>query len=492
MKKLSKTKKTNRTIFKTTTIFFTVALLFLGLSKVASAAYTGSSPTWTTTPDYDSVSGCISKATAGDTINVAQGTETWNSQLVINKGIYLIGAGIGKTVITSNYNNTGYTGLIVYRPTNYAADEPFRLSGFTIDGDFKCGCVHIVNQHTTPITKVRIDHNRFTKGYQLYVIIDGLIFGVADNNTIDWVRHMDSDCLDHFGLGGNPAGIDSWRYTTFAVGSANNWYWEDNTINWDHSSGGASGDVFDCCHGARYAARYNTINDVSTCSLGATNLSPVFNNHGNQNAGEYSSMGAEIYRNTVNTNQYTNRMISHRGGQMIAFDNIATGSAVAWSPDVVREDANGCDYSCSVPVNQIDGTPQHPHDSYMWGDRYHGTTKLTYSIDMTLNYNSGCGPGEPYRVVPQEDKDVWLEKSSFNGTTGMGVGLLSARPSTCTEGVAYWATDQGDWNKSGSGVQGVLYKCTSQDNWEVYYTPLHYPHPLRVPEFPKDLRVISK
>jgi len=45
--------------------------------------------------------------------------------------------------------------------------------------------------------------------------------------------------------------------------------------------------------------------------------------------------------------------------------------------------------------------------------------------------------------------------------------------------VGYWATDQGSWNQSGSGGQGVLYKCTATNTWTLYYTPYTYPHPLQ-------------
>ena len=78
----------------------------------------------------------------------------------------------------------------------------------------------------------------------------------------------------------------------------------------------------------------------------------------------------------------------------------------------------------------------------------------------------------------------------FNGTTacdagsdtyscGVGIGILANRPTSCTPGVAYWATDQGNWNTSGNAFgQGVLYKCTTTNNWASSYQPYTYPHPL--------------
>jgi hypothetical protein len=76
--------------------------------------------------------------------------------------------------------------------------------------------------------------------------------------------------------------------------------------------------------------------------------------------------------------------------------------------------------------------------------------------------------------------------SPFDGTTGTGWGPLANRPTTCTAGVAYFATDQGSWNTSASnpygvqqnGADGVLYVATAPDTWTLYYTPYTYPHPL--------------
>jgi hypothetical protein len=76
------------------------------------------------------------------------------------------------------------------------------------------------------------------------------------------------------------------------------------------------------------------------------------------------------------------------------------------------------------------------------------------------------------------ERDVYEHNGSFDGTAGVGVGVVGNRPATCTTGVAYWATDEGEWWADNPGADGRLYKCTATDTWTLYYTPFEYPHPL--------------
>lgn len=74
--------------------------------------------------------------------------------------------------------------------------------------------------------------------------------------------------------------------------------------------------------------------------------------------------------------------------------------------------------------------------------------------------------------------------SPFSGTSGVGWGTLANRPSTCTQGTGYWATDQGNWNLSTQTLadgtsQGELFICGAS-GWPgtASYVPYTYPHPL--------------
>jgi hypothetical protein len=69
--------------------------------------------------------------------------------------------------------------------------------------------------------------------------------------------------------------------------------------------------------------------------------------------------------------------------------------------------------------------------------------------------------------------------SPFDGSSGAGHGTLALRPTSCTTGVGYFATDQGNWNQSDNGFgQGEFFVCTATNTWSLHYTPYTYPHPL--------------
>lgn len=115
----------------------------------------------------------------------------------------------------------------------------------------------------------------------------------------------------------------------------------------------------------------------------------------------------------------------------------------------------------------------------------------TYSWSTTFNVSPGFGIifSDTARVI--QNRDYYAESQGqaaqsnattpFDGTTSLGIGhgTLARRPTTCTTGVGYFATDQGSWNSSGNGFgNGLFYECTSTNTWTLEYTPYSYPHPL--------------
>jgi hypothetical protein len=124
-------------------------------------------------------------------------------------------------------------------------------------------------------------------------------------------------------------------------------------------------------------------------------------------------------------------------------------------------DASLWDFSTPAPIQQR--APM-----YAWNNKGNGGVEMPFEV---LDF---C----PENLIHiQENREFYNYTETFDGTSGVGIGTLANRPSTCTPGVGYWATDAGTWNQNGE--DGILYKCTSPNNWEIYYEPLMYPHPLR-------------
>jgi hypothetical protein len=121
---------------------------------------------------------------------------------------------------------------------------------------------------------------------------------------------------------------------------------------------------------------------------------------------------------------------------------------------------------------------------YFWNNLINGSE---FDID-----NSGLN------TWIRQDRDWYTTNSAFNGTAGVGSGPIASRPSTCTTGVAYWATNEGEWNSLQAGPDGRLYKCTATNTWSLYYTPYPYPHPWQgsgtapeAPGPPSNLRITT-
>ena len=111
-----------------------------------------------------------------------------------------------------------------------------------------------------------------------------------------------------------------------------------------------------------------------------------------------------------------------------------------------------------------------PHQAlepaYAWGNVYKGGNE-THQLNLASQY-----------PTIRENRDYYNQKAPFDATAGVGVGTLADRPKTCTPGVGYWATDQGEWDSTHKGPDGQLYLCTAPNAWSLYYKPYPYPHPL--------------
>lgn len=449
---------------------YIAAVLFsLLLSAVAVASCTGSSPNWTSTPDYSSVSTCFTNASRGDTITVSSGSATWSSTLIITHGITLAGQGVGNTVITSGFSDV--TPLIFVEPdsTAIANSENIKITGFTFDGNNAAQRLFAISgagvSATVAYKSIIIGNNKFQNVVSGAGVIytNGQVRGVIYGNTFDRcdiiIRPLGSD---------NTTESANTAYNNFSYGSADNLYFENNTIQYSSSytSGDGNPGWVESGQGGRVVVRFNTWNMTNTSPSEYWDIHGFQNWNGTANSGQTGTMIVEYYSNTVLSGGGY-RWIDHRGSWGIFFNNTFIGYT---NPSI---DVN--QYYAGVPggsgcTADINPTPTNynpvVNNTYVFNNIVNGTLK-----GMTPgSIGNGCGIAE--------NSNYWNEQTSFNGVVGVGYGLLSSRPATCTKGVGYWATDQGGWNNSGSGGQGVFYKCTSTNTWSLYYTPYTYPHPL--------------
>jgi len=404
------------------------------------------------------VGNAVTASTHADTVVVPEGTCTWSSALTITRAITLRGAGATKTTIRSG----GVGGhLLVYRPDalSVTTQAKFELVGFTFDmGNNGDGGI-MVDSTNSPIRNVVIHDNTFrnqtSTKYSVSAVWIGEhsdVYGVLYSNTFENVQNVSRN----YG-----AYAKSWNETIFTFGSENNFYWEDNTLltgNTKFHSGG---------HGGRYVMRFNNY------AFAGSTYEVVWDVHGNQPGGIYGTMGCEIYNNSV-TLEHQTAVFDQRGGSCMFFQNTITGSKARVSEWKVREEY---DDSISPEDNP---QPQHVSDSYYFLNTSEGASRAVIETQDCCN-------------AIAENQQFWNYTDKFDGRVGVGAGPISARPASCTAGVAYWATDEGEWNSRQPGPDGQLYKCTATNTWTLCYRPYPYPHPLRIgspPAAPTNLRVV--
>lgn len=462
----------------------------------------------------------------GTTLTVPSGTCTWSStaSMTVTHSLTILGAGnqsvTGGGDLTIIVDGLSYTGPDPYLITLHMNGTSFRLSGFTFRGSGGSSCTFqtfngmMTLDGSSP--SVRIDHNHWDHINNLAFTTSGSWTGVLDHNIGDGCAG--SGWRDT--TSGN--GDADWNTATNLGTSGTNWrYYETNQFN---------GFGNDFRAGGRMVYRFNT----QTSTVGTEPLQT----HGTGSFGNQRGGRAwEVYKNTFNSPSYESdvsfAIISGTGvvwgntylpssptstqgfKQFLRLQSIRkddnsgvypqsatpagwgycgttfTGTGSGWDQNNPASSGYRCLDNPGTGVsdlltgnfpNKVDnstGTLTWPNQAsepiYEWMDTW------SPPPGGGAAYISNTGGS---RIVQNSDYYAWCDPASqsgcvtFDGTVGVGSGTLASRPATCTIGVGYFATDQGSWNTSGSGGQGLLYKCTSTNTWTLFYTPLTYPHPL--------------
>ena len=315
----------------------------------------------------DITSGLIaahSAASTGDTILVSAGTCTISGLLSITKGITLQGAGVGNTVLT-----TSVIPFINYQAATPAANSPFRVTGFSFNGNNVVSASYGIKLNngysTTPQTNIRIDNNRFYNFLATAISSSG-VMGVIDSNTFEVggqkIPIRFSECTNN-----RAGGYYYESYPDLIYGADENTMWiEDNTFTLAENDK----QLIDSQCGNRYSLRYNTITFAS-----GSNLYGMLDYHGNYDSyygsyHPYSVFGGEVYGNQITmSGNEGGELAAIRGGKVLLFMNNITSSG-SWGVGRAREEDP--DSACPIVANPT--WEQHVHDTYQWNNRRNLTT----------------------------------------------------------------------------------------------------------------------
>jgi hypothetical protein len=470
-----KNSKSNFIVIKLLIPFFFIFLFGVAKANASCSSCNTSNASCTAGTTAAQVNSCLLSTPDGATINFSNGSYNWSSNINLNprNGVTLICESAGGCDVATSGTLINYTQASEIPVTNL-----MRISGFNFHGS-NPGSGLIWIEGEVEVQKLRIDHNTFTYSAGAVAIMTGHtqsthhVHGVIDHNT--FLGATDYYALMHFGAGDND-------WVPGLSGSANNLFFEDNTINFtnDEAVGGRS--CSDAWNGGALVMRHNNIHNCRVAVHGSCHGGPA---------------NFEVYNNTISTDD-AYRLIHHQGsGEFIVFNNILSADSTellyyrSWDPN--PEGCGTCDGSQPEDGNRSPTSTYHGYPCwiqpgrdvngkmmpiYVWNNRV-GTNKADLGVDSDAATYHVKANRDIYQAVSVNAQTS--PTSPFNGTSGMGFGTLANRPTTCTTtsetldagngGVGYFATDV--------GAQGTLYMCSATNIWTAHYTPYTYPHPLQ-------------
>jgi hypothetical protein len=492
--------------------FFTLAAVALLFAGHAEAACSGSGTSWSCTAGTTiaEVNSALASAADGATLTFAAGAYTWTTGSITlknSKGVTLACATIrGCTVALAN-NRAIYMDALSGSNTKL-----YRVSGFVFRGATSSAVWWYSGNGTTPSTmhNCRIDHNTFDSfGLgQIAILLGGGSVAnkfkcLIDNNIFSGTNNF---------MGVKVLGAQTPdAYASSVRGTADNVFLEDNTFNFAMASDLGTG-CLDAWNGAAVVVRHNDSTNCLWTAHGVTHK-VVVNFEFYQN--NLRRVGAGTWNNGT-------RLFHHQGsGEIFVWGNtwhvegkIATPLSITHYRSAepaaagYSEALGRCDGDNVLDGNVLpNGYPcwMQPGRAPAGGSPGYGTLSPVYiwmNVDNATGNRVFVSRENPWGATNpsvadhfQANRDYYdavsnvaqtSPTSPFDGTTGMGFGTLANRPTTCTTsaneaggGVAYWTTNEGEWDSTHAGADGRLYRCSATNTWTLHYTPYLYPHPLR-------------
>lgn len=479
----------------------------------------GSSPNWIA-PTWSDVADCHTQAASGDTITVAPGSYAVATQTSITKYVKILAGGVvnltdnvcgGQCFNGNNDNMILLTGNNVGSVQFGAIGSGFNIvQGTSIHGA-PSGVIKTVSggSNFPPLVlgNTYTGSGVFLKGFGkngVYAGNTGHTQPVTANCfNVDFFVHLESDGSEWTQVS---------KFGNLDTGGDYKFYIEKNTVNFFQEGVSLNG-------GARAVIRFNTFTNSGIDHHGA-------------NTQTFGGRYEEVYGNTFNwdgrtnwpncsgTTQNIGPWWTGGGGTALVIgnnmDNIPTTDwGVKFETRMLEERiwrAPGAVWSCWGTPSQPSGftgtpIPFQPGWGYVSGGTQAGNATLfgnpvmmdreptylannvggaDFDTPSIQNYTQNeCSSAQTATDYVRSDLEYYKQVAlgSFNGTTGASQGTRAQMNaiSTCTQGVGFWVTDEGNWNQSGAGGQGRLYRCGATNNWQLYYEPFTYPHPLTGP-----------
>jgi hypothetical protein len=460
-------------------------------------------------------------AGSGNTVTIPSGTCSWtNSNTIPSSGTLNSMTIIGNTTTSCNSQGsctaTDDTTINVNGQIQYflpGAGTTLRVSGITLGstGAVTNSVFSFQGPSSGTAPQVRFDHSHCVMSGNADTCFSiSSITGVADHDVCDEETSSEGNCIRFYYPLNGDSGDQSWANVS-GLGTGALFYVELSTFNHGVANDGQEGARYvfrydtlndssiqthptGCCGDSRGARAWEIYNNVFTASSGcmvecgnvafiSSGTGLVWGNTANNDYGEFISLHSDridssTYPQTATPNGwgYCGTNFTGTGSKWDQNTSTASGYSCIDQPGSGKGDL----LSGSFPTktNSTTGTIAWPHQAlepiYEWLNSWNGTTGNywpVYNNGESSNCTPSCTGGTA--LASNRDFYLWCNASSnngcttYNGTGGTGSGLLSARPSTCTSGVGYWATDT-----------STLYQCSATNTWSAYYTPYTYPHPL--------------
>jgi hypothetical protein len=460
------------------------------------------------------------------TVNIPSGTCHWTSHATLNvpsgsSSLTIMGAsncsgsGTPSSPISCNDatqiidDDTSDSNYLVQLNTA-GASSFLRFSGITIAGGSggpQYNGIIAVNGFTQ---NLRIDHfhmngTTFAKTNIFPVIRIALwCYGVVDHSLFEGPNASGVEVyMDNYGSSSYSYGDGSWADGP-NFGSGDFIFVENNTFNLTNGGNGGTGYYYsDCVAGGRFVTRYNTFNDIGILAHPTTDIQgrirgcraqEIYNNTFQGSIPSFTMLylqsgTALVWGNTVGSNFQHVFAFRNARGDNSEYAQTATPSGWGYCGTSFDGVGSGWDqnsssvtgYACLDQVGRGKGNLLANYFPNVANSILGGISWPSQAVEPVYEWgNSFAGSGytsirpiDSQVIQPNREYYLWCNGSSssgcsnFNGSSGTGSGTLSSRPSSCTAGVAYWATDQ-----------NTLYKCTSTNTWSSFYTPFTYPHPL--------------